>query len=58
MTPFVGAAGKAMNRNSLAMIGTLVWGITNIGIGLASTFRQVCLVLNSAAALYVVTPPV
>ena len=57
MTPFVGAAGKTVNRISLATIGTVVWGITNVGIGLASTFRQVILVLSRAAALYVVPPP-
>ena len=56
MTPFAGAAGKMLNRIFLAMIGTLIWGITNIGIGLASTFHQVCLKLNNAA-LYVVTNP-
>lgn len=48
MTPFVGAAGKTFNRIFLTMIGTLIWGITNIGIGLASTFHQVCLVLSNA----------
>lgn len=48
MTPFVGAAGKTCNRIFLAMIGTLIWGITNIGIGVASTFRQVCLMLSNA----------
>ena len=39
-----------MNRIYLAMIGTLIWGITNIGIGMASTFRQVRLVLCSATS--------
>ena len=45
MTPFVGAAGKILNRIFLAMLGTLIWGTTNIGIGLASTFNQVSLCL-------------
>ena len=48
LTPFVGAAGKTWNCIYLAMIGTLIWGATNIGIGTASTIRQVCLVLCSA----------
>ena len=39
-----------MNRIYLAMIGTLIWGITNIGIGMASTFQQVCLALCSATS--------
>ena len=51
LTPFVGAAGKTTNRIYLAMIGTLIWGATNIGIGLASTFRQVRLVLCSATPM-------
>ena len=56
MTLFVGAAGKTLNRIFLAMIGTLIWGSTNSGIGLASTFHQVRLKLSNAA-LYVVTTP-
>ena len=39
-----------MNRIYLAMIGTLIWGTTNIGIGLASTFQQVRLVPCSATS--------
>ena len=57
MTPIVGAAGKTFNRIILATIGTLIWGITNIGVGSALTFHQVCLMLSNAA-VYMETTPV
>ena len=41
MTPFVGSAGNALNRVILSAIGTLIWGITSVGIGAAQSFAQV-----------------
>lgn len=41
MTPFVGSAGNALNRVILSSIGTLIWGITSVGIGAAQSFAQV-----------------
>lgn len=41
MTPFVGSAGNALNRVILSAVGTVIWGITSIGIGAAQNFAQV-----------------
>ena len=41
MTPFVGSAGNALNRVILSAVGTLIWGITSVGIGAANSFAEV-----------------
>ena len=40
MTPFVGSAGNALNRVILSAVGTVIWGITSVGIGAAQNFTQ------------------
>ena len=41
MTPFVGSAGNALNRVILSAVGTVIWGITSVGLGAARSFAQV-----------------
>ena len=40
MTPFVGSAGNVFNRVILSAVGTVIWGVTSVGIGAAQTFAQ------------------
>ncbi|CAL8470603.1 g10145 [Coccomyxa elongata] len=40
VTPFVGTAGNVLNRIFLSAAGTLIWGITSVGIGSARNFSQ------------------
>lgn len=41
MTPFVGSAGNALNRVILSAVGTVIWGVTSVGLGAAQSFTQV-----------------
>ena len=41
MTPFVGSAGNALNRVILSAVGTVIWGVTSVGLGAARSFAQV-----------------
>ena len=41
MTPFVGSAGNALNRVILSAVGTVIWGVTSVGLGAAQSFAQV-----------------
>lgn len=50
-TPFVGTAGNVLNRIFLSAAGTLIWGITSIGIGASRTFQQVTLCTYLANSL-------
>ncbi|CAL5220314.1 g2303 [Coccomyxa viridis] len=40
MTPFVGSAGNALNRVILSAVGTVIWGVTSVGLGAAQSFAQ------------------